>query len=152
MHTKGGAGNDKLLGSNSSEALNGFAGNDKLYGLLGNDKLNGGLGQDQFWGGKGSDTFIFTSVKDSPGGQSRDTIWDFKASEGDLIDLSAIDANTKVAGNQAFKFIGAKNFSKVAGELQVIAGGFAGDVNGDGKADFEVRTVNATLSKYDFIL
>ena len=64
-------------------------------------------------------------------------------SEGDRIDLHKIDANTKIAGNQAFHFISAQNFHHKAGELHFVStstGGFVeGDVNGDGKADFQIE-------------
>ncbi len=45
-----------------------------------------------------------------------DTIWDFSHAQGDRIDLSAIDANSSVGGNQAFTFIGAANFTGTAEE------------------------------------
>ncbi|HWU14644.1 MAG TPA: M10 family metallopeptidase C-terminal domain-containing protein, partial [Caulobacter sp.] len=56
-------------------------------------------GADLLAGGLGADTFVFTAASDSaPGG--RDVILDFAA--GDRIDLSAIDANTGLAGDQGF--------------------------------------------------
>ena len=67
----------------------------------------------------------------------------------------ATDANTLTAGDQAFAFIGAANFSHVAGELRVFAvtGGYdiQGDVNGDGHADFTLF-VNSAPAAGDFIL
>lgn len=45
----------------------------------------------------------------------RDTIFDFTSA--DRINLSSIDANTKVSGNQAFTFIGTRDFTGKAGEL-----------------------------------
>ena len=80
-------------------------------------------------------------------------------SEGDDIDLAGIDAKAGVAGNQAFKFIGAAKFHHKAGELQVKYNDatdiaiVSGDVNGDGKADFQIEVHSATaLQATDFIL
>jgi hypothetical protein len=52
-----------------------------------------------------------------------------------LIDLSGIDANSNVFGDQAFSFIGAQDFHHVAGELRYEDGVIKGDVDGDGLAD-----------------
>jgi hypothetical protein len=69
-----------------------------------------------------------------------DLIKDF--GKGDIIDLSGIDANSTVGGNQSFKFIGAQEFTKHAGELHVVKEDghtfVQGDANGDGVADFQV--------------
>lgn len=146
----GGADNDVLLGDDGNDRLYGAAGNDTLTGGLGNDVLSGGQGNDRLvggeggdklFGGAGADTFAFSSVKDSYGtGVMRDSIFDFSLIERDRIDLSAIDANTKAAGNQAFSYIGKAGFHGKAGELRyeklksdtiVYA-----DTNGDKKADF----------------
>jgi serralysin len=56
----------------------------------------------------------------------------------DVIDLSGIDANSKLAGDQAFTLVAA--FTRSAGQLtmSVEGDGYAvrGDTNGDGAADF----------------
>ncbi len=83
-------------------------------------------------------------------GAERDLVLNFTANDGtgatsDRIHLGLIDANTARAGNQAFSFIGAADFSGTAGELRVSAlegtdhllG--AADTNGDGLADFEIE-------------
>ena len=90
----------------------------------------------------------------------RDGIQDFNA--GDLIDLSRIDANTLVGGDQAFSFIGSAAFSNTAGELRfenISLGGpiwlVQGDTNGDGVSDFEVVLVISPadpITSGDFIL
>lgn len=53
-------------------------------------------------GGLGADTFDFNSVIGSPNAVIRDTILNFTWSEGDKIDISGIDADQTVAGDQAF--------------------------------------------------
>jgi len=75
----------------------------------------------------------------------------------DKIDLSLIDANTTLAGNQAFSFVGVKPFFGSAGDLYVtntMAGALVeGDVNGDGVADFRVLVMGVTgMTAADFIL
>ena len=80
-------------------------------------------------------------------------IKDFSRSQGDVIDLSGIDANTKAGGNQSFSFIGSKGFSGDAGDLRYRNGEVSGDVNGDKKADFYIDIANNHgLVADDFIL
>ncbi len=80
-------------------------------------------------------------------GANADLITDFSHAQGDRIDLSAIDANTGVAGNQAFSFIGTGLYTGVAGQLRYAAAGgvttIAGDVNGDGASDFHIQLTGA---------
>lgn len=138
-----GGGNDTLKGNGGNDWLDGAAGNDKLDGGIGNDYLVGGLGKDILTGGSGYDSFIFTSSKDSTT-TAHDVIMDF--ARGDKIDLSLIDANTKVSGNQSFSWIGSKAFTGHAGELNYkkISGDtfVYGDTNGDKKADFMIELEN----------
>ncbi|MFJ7797058.1 LapA family giant adhesin, partial [Pseudomonas sp. NPDC096950] len=78
----GGAGNDILFGSGGNDTLDGGKGNDILLGGTGNDTLMGGSGNDILIGGSGADTFVWKA-----GDTGNDVIKDFKASEGDRIDL-----------------------------------------------------------------
>ncbi|MFI3154864.1 MAG: M10 family metallopeptidase C-terminal domain-containing protein [Methylococcaceae bacterium] len=95
--------NNTLTGNSAANILLGNAGNDQLVGGGDADQLTGGVGADLLSGGSGADRFMFLNVSESgPDSAGRDTITDFKASEGDKIDFSAIDANTGVAGNNAF--------------------------------------------------
>lgn len=114
---RGTAGDDTLMGTAGSDSITGEAGNDRLHGSLGNDILLGGAGYDALLGGDGADRliggteadvliggagadrFVFTTVADG-----NDRIQDFSRADGDRIDLSAIDANPLVAGDQAFLF------------------------------------------------
>jgi serralysin len=133
---------ERLLGSSFSDRLEGDSGANFLNGGAGgNDKLYGGGGADKSFGGVGSDTFIFKSADDSTLA-ARDWIYDFSQRQDDKISLTGIDASTKVAGNQAFTFIGDEEFSNKAGELRFINQDgdtfLYGDVNGDGKADFSL--------------
>ncbi len=136
----GDAGDNDLYGSLGGDALLGGAGSDYLDGGLGGDNLTGGAGRDVLIGGANNDNIIFSSISNSRRGNARDLIRDF--STGDKIDLEAIDV--KPGGtDQDFKFIGTKSFHHKAGELRYVFKGVAltivqGDVNGDGKADFEI--------------
>ena len=78
----------------------GGVGDDLLDGGKGADRLCGGAGTDLLTGGAGKDWFLFNSVLDSAIDTLRDVITDFV--KGDKINLSAIDANTSVKGNNAF--------------------------------------------------
>ncbi|MDQ0454340.1 M10 family metallopeptidase C-terminal domain-containing protein [Rhizobium paknamense] len=135
----GGAGNDILTTGGGNDRLIGGAGNDTLTGGDGSDTLIGGAGMDKLYGGAGTDIFVFNLMSDSTS-TARDFIYDFSLSEGDLIDLSAIDANTKVLADQAFTWVSTTAFSGVASELRVEYGAsfttVSGDLNGDKKLDF----------------
>ncbi|MEA1832114.1 family 16 glycosylhydrolase [Methylobacterium durans] len=143
-------GNDVLNGGGGNDLLLGGEGNDKLHGDAGNDVLIGGLGTDRLYGEAGADTFRFTALADSPYA-ARDTIVDFDAAEGDTIDLSAIDANSLVAGDQAFTYIGAAAFS-AAGQLRYANGILSGDLNGDRIADFGLTLTVSALHHGDIVL
>lgn len=101
-----------LLGVGGNDTLTGNGGEDFLRGGNGGDRLAGGSGADVLMGGKGADIFVFERAAHSDpdsndilraadGGAAFDGAG---AASGDRIDLSAIDANTRVAGDQAFSF------------------------------------------------
>jgi Ca2+-binding RTX toxin-like protein len=154
----GGSGNDTLNGGTGNDNLNGGAGVDNLIGGAGNDILLGGAGKDNLNGGTGADKFKFTAVTDSGlTATTRDTIADFKTAELDKIDLSAIDANTKTLGNQAFSFIGADPFSttNAAGQLRFDAATHIlyGSNDADATPEFSILLTGInSLSATDFVL
>lgn len=105
----------------------------------------GGEGKDRLTGGAGNDLFVFADLNDSGATfGAADRIVDFAA--GDQIDLSGIDSNAAVAGDQAFAFIGDAAFSGVAGELRLVADRgntvIYADVDGDMTADFALVVVD----------
>lgn len=125
----GGSGADTIFGNEVANVLTGNAGDDILNGLAGNDRLNGGDGADRLIGGDGvdfmsggagNDIFIgeinATTVSSKGGNISLDVILDFAA--GDVLDLSGIDANALVDGDQAFTLVGSAN-PKNAGEISI---------------------------------
>jgi serralysin len=60
----GAAGNDSLTGGGGPDSLDGGAGTDSLSGGGGNDRLAGGSGADSMNGGPGDDTFVTDSAGD----------------------------------------------------------------------------------------
>ncbi|GEO16236.1 calcium-binding protein [Microvirga aerophila] len=126
-----------------NDVITGGSGDDRLEGFAGNDRITGGLGGDSLYGGSGADRFIFRSISDSNlDGDGCDFIYGFSAKQKDRIDLARIDADATRSGNQAFSFVGAKEFSGKAGELRYEkVSGYTwveGDVDGDGIADFSL--------------
>lgn len=155
VFVRGQAAADKLFGGKGNDVFEGGKGNDILKGDAGDDRLTGGAGLDDLHGGTGRDVFVFTSVKDFGLSKSAtDTILDF--TRDDRIDLSAIDANTKVSFDQPFLFISTKAFSGQAGELRYekkTSDTYVyGDVNGDRKADFILHLDDALSLSADMLL
>lgn len=152
----GNALNNAITGNSGNNSLSGGAGADTILGSGGADTIYGAAGADQLGGGFGADVFRYRSVTESTvTAEGRDLITDFKAD--DTLDLSAMDANSKRAGNQAFRFIDDDAFSSAAGELRFNSTASAtyvtGDVNGDGTADFSIRLAGSiALTAGDFIL
>jgi Ca2+-binding RTX toxin-like protein len=128
-----------------------------LSGGAGDDRLIGSAGIDTLIGGTGADRFGLAAATHSVVGANADRIADFSRAEGDRIDLSAVDANTLVAGNQAFSFIGTGLYTGVAGQLRYAFNGpdttIAGDLNGDKVTDFHIVLTGAiALVAADFML
>ncbi len=153
----GNDGANKLTGKGGADKIDGQGGDDVLVGNGGADKLTGGMGRDKLTGGSQADQFIFNDALETGiTGATRDKITDFKQAQGDLIDLSGIDAISGV-GNQAFTFIGDSGFSSTKGELrftQTATKTFVqGDIDGDGVRDFVIElTGQITLTAGDFVL
>ena len=98
----GGTSAETLRGQDGADRLDGGAGNDTVEGGAGDDTILGGAGADKLTGGAGADTFRIEKATDTAKtALTRDVILDFVQGT-DRIDLSQIDANTRVAGDQAF--------------------------------------------------
>ena len=146
---RGEGGGDSLYGRDGDDRLYGGSGDDEMDGGGGDDILMGGGGHDTMYGGSGADEFEFTQWDLG----ETDTIAEFLATEGDLIDVARIDADTSTDGDQAFAFIGGDGFSNTPGELRFADGQLQGDVNGDGEAELLVAMPNNdTLYAGDFLL
>lgn len=147
-----------LTGNNAANKLYGGGGSDKLLGGGGNDLLSGGTGKDYLTGGTGNDIFDFNTISETSAGASRDVINDFSA--GDKIDLSTIDANAGLAGNQAFTLTTGTSFSgsfSGAGKLYYDTSTHIlwGNNDADAQADFSIQVKLsglANLAAGDFVL
>jgi hypothetical protein len=90
-----------------------------------------------------------------PVGANRDVITDWESS--DIIDLTAIDANTSISGNQDFTFLGPGTPNQIVGqgELKYYQSGgntfVVGNVTADNKADFQIQ-ISGVHTPDDFIL
>lgn len=162
----GGRGDDRLDGGTGADSLAGGTGDDTLIGGNGADTLFGSAGPDVLQGGSGRDVFVFRGIADSPAEAGRfDVLRPSRggaafdgagAAAGDLIDLSAIDANLTVAGDQAFVFGG-----RSAGHLWAVDRGttttILANVDSDPGADFRLDILDggvlaAAYGAADFIL
>ena len=149
--------NDQINGRGGGDFLDGGDGRDTVNGGSGDDFISGGRSRDTLIGGGDSDVFVYAKLSDSGTSRAtRDIIRDF-ATGTDHIELSNLDADTGLAGDQAFSFIGDSAFSGVAGELRAEFDGtntlISADVNGDAAADFQILlTGGVALTGGDFIL
>lgn len=153
----GNSGANWLAGNEGDNRLSGGGGADKLTGGSGDDLLGGGSQQDTLIGGLGSDIFAFGSVNDSPL-SAPDRLSDFSEAQGDLIDLSAIDAKSGGTANDAFNYIaGAPTETGLAANGKIwFAGGFLyGSTDTDTAAEFKIQLLGisaAQLSASCFLL
>jgi Ca2+-binding RTX toxin-like protein len=145
-----------LVGTATSDVIVGASGAETISGGGGNDIIVGGGSKDALYGGAGADVFLFAQVSDSTAAAAgRDTIYDFSTAQGDKIGLAGIDANTLLAGNNAFTFVGL-GATAGAGTLSFSFGGantlVQADVDGGG-ADFSILLAgHINLTVDDFIL
>lgn len=155
-------GNDKLYGWDGHDSISGYGGIDLLYGGAGNDKLNGGVSDDRLTGGAGKDTLtggtqadIFDFDKTSETGTTsttRDVITDFVRGT-DKIDLSGIDSNPLVSGNNSFKQQFVTGSFTAPGQLKFSGGILYGNIDGDSSPEFSIQLTGiATLTASDIIL
>ncbi len=154
----GSTGSNYLNGGAGNDTLDGGAGNDTLDGGAGNDLLTGGLGADQLTGGTGADRFDFNALTEMGlTSTTWDTITDFKTSEGDKIDLLGVDANTALAGDQAFTFLGAVSAftGDATGQLRFDAATHIlyGSTDADTAAEFAIVLTGVnSLASTDLLL
>ncbi|HDZ73658.1 MAG TPA: hypothetical protein ENH55_12995 [Aurantimonas coralicida] len=136
------------------------SGHDAVFGF---ENVIGGSGHDTIIasaavnvmdGGAGNDSFVFGSAQDADG----DTIVGFQP--GDKIDLSGIDADSGMAGQQSFVLFAGTGFT-AAGQVMVTHSADAdgehtlvsADTDGNGSADFEIDvagTHNLAASDFNF--
>jgi trimeric autotransporter adhesin len=163
----GNGANNTVFGLDGNDTLLGNGGNDVLDGGGGNDTLVGGLGVDTIDGGVGADIYRYTDVAESRPSAVlvlADQL-QFSQLDGDRIDVSAIDANVTIAGNNAFAFVGTAAFT-AAGQLRYDVTSTGGgssvlkieaSVDADSDAEFQVDirvfgAIPPTLTVADFML
>jgi Ca2+-binding RTX toxin-like protein len=148
-----------LSGLALNDYLNGGAGNDALLGGDGTDLLIGGLGKDLLTGGTGNDTFDFNALNETGlTSATWDVISDFVHGT-DKIDLATLDANTALAGDQAFTapVLGGTFSGAFAspGDLyfDTTAHVLYGNTDSDAAAEFAIELTGVTaLATADFFL
>ena len=125
LNIVGGNGADTLLGGRRGDIIKGGGGGDVLLGDRGADGLHGDAG---------ADTFAYRSTRETKQ-FGADVIYDLES--GDTIELSAIDANTTVDGNQAFVLVQA--FTGAGGEATLSGDDAYGyllmDTDGDARVE-----------------
>jgi len=113
--------NQNITGTVGNDVLTGDGQRNTITSLAGNDRMTGGLNRD---------TFVFTNLDVTNNANSsaatslyQDTITDFNAGQRDIIDLSGIDANSALAGDQAFTLLGTGAQFTAAGQARLIVTG-----------------------------
>lgn len=136
---------ENLTGSLFGDFLTGNAGANVINGGAGADVITGGGGRDTLIGGSGNDRFDYNAATDSLAGvATRDVIVGFTgngAAAGDVIDLSTIDANLFVAGNQSF----------AAAQLTYVGGILTANIIGTA-ADLQINLLGAALNMANDII
>ncbi len=130
---------DQIFGLGGDDILNGLLSNDTLDGGDNNDTLSGGLGDDSLTGGAGADTFVVDSGGAVASTAQTDTITDFSALAGDLIDVSTIGISEFATIQQLLSSSGGNSF------LTFMNNGFAQTVTITGLANA------LTLTAADFV-
>jgi len=154
-----GSGSDTL---NAIENITGSNYVDTLTGGTGANTITGLAGKDIMTGNGGADTFKFNAITDSATDANRDVILDFGAD--DVINLVSIDANTGLAGDQAFSAIKTGTFSSATSFTSADVGKLFfdttskilyGNTDTDAAAEFSIQltlTGISTVSTADFAL
>ncbi len=134
----------------------GNAADNVITGNSGNNILTGRAGVDTLTGNGGVNTFVFADGDTGTIFGQRDLVSDFVPGT-DQLDLTGIDADRTVSGQDAFRFLGTAAFDGQAAALHTSYDAahnvtvLEGDSNGDGTADFGIELAgNLTLSMADF--
>lgn len=136
------------------EGAIGSAKNDVLKGDGGANWFQGGLGKDSFTGRGGRDLYDYDGVAESKPG-ARDVIRDF-AHLIDKLDLMGIDADSTVAGNQAFRWVGGSALTG-PGEVGFFTSGgntiVRASIDADPASELEIQLTGIKpLTAADFFL
>jgi hypothetical protein len=134
----------------------GSSASDRFTGDGGPNWFQGGGSQDIATGGAGRDLYDLDRVQDSlPGPNDRDLILDL-APQSDRIDLTGIDADTTIPGNQAFTWVGTADFTG-PGQLGYFRSGsdviVRGSIDADTTSELHIQLAGLTgIGGYVFYL
>jgi Ca2+-binding RTX toxin-like protein len=155
---------ESVMGAALGDTLNGLGGHDTLSGLGGEDRLEGGSGNDVLVGGDGFDTLVGDAGADTmTGGDGSDlfqyrtmaassvldVITDFQVwtSNGfaprDRIDLSGIDTDSVMAGDQGFTWMDSSAFTGL-GQVRFANGVLEANFTGTLAADLRIQLTGVT--------
>jgi Ca2+-binding RTX toxin-like protein len=152
----GAGGNDTLVckGGDEGCSLLGGAGDDTLIseGTVTGAYMTGGPGRDTLAGGAPRDVFVFRDG-DTVAGPNRDVIKNFRHGS-DVIDLSAVDANVKAPGDQAFTFVAVAKHPGIGEVSYYVSGQNVIVVGNNGAKTFEIelQAFDPPLAATDFHL
>ena len=128
---------DSLIGSADGDIIYGYSGDDTLVGGSGHDVLIGGSGNDQLTGGSGADEFAFEPSQSG----GTDTVVDFNAAEGDVLDLSDLLVGETDATIDNYLVA---SFDNSTGSTTIEV--YQGDANVSGATSIQTIVVNGDVS------
>jgi Ca2+-binding RTX toxin-like protein len=143
----GNGGANKLTGNDGDNALLGGGGADTIVAGTGDDILTGGLQKDTLTGGVGEDTFAYTNTSESGTTlTTMDMIKDFNPTEGDVIDVSKIDAKSGGTSNDTFTLHSSASVTtaNANGALWFKNGVLYGSTDTDVTAEFAIQVTNVS--------
>ncbi|HEX7695178.1 MAG TPA: M10 family metallopeptidase C-terminal domain-containing protein [Sphingomonas sp.] len=136
--------------------INGDAAGETLVGLAGDDTIAGGAGHDVLTGGGGADRFVFAAGDSGADAATADRITDFSQTQGDKIDLSAIDARPDMLLKQQLTFVPGGRFTGPGQVTSWVDGNVtwvAINLNADPAPEMLIRLDGAiSLGVGDFVL
>ena len=117
-------GNDVMIGTLLHDTLVGGSGDDVIIGNGGGDVIDGGLGHNLLAGGAGQDSFLFNApggdvnawINALKSGQVHDTITNFDAAGGDVIDITDLLPGFNPASSILSEFV---HLEEVGGNTEI---------------------------------
>lgn len=151
----GGKGHDQIRGGNGSDFLIGGDGDDRLFGDNGSDTFEAGLGRNTMTGGNGPDLFLFDygewPQRYDTSAFRIDVITDFSRADGDIIDLSAVDAIDYTSFENAFVLVDPPEFM-VPGQLVFKDGVLYGYTDRDLAPEFAIVLIGVDAIRAEDIV
>ena len=143
---------DRIFGTDESDAIFGWVGPDILVGGDGNDYLAGEYGSNTLYGGRGADFFAIHSSHVA-NNTIFDTIADFNPEEGDVIGLSDVLLMKNFGSEIVHRYISFR-FSDTQLEIFVDPDGERSDYDFDvvAKVAFNSNFGARDLSPYDLVI